>query len=235
MGFMRRAIWLAIGPVAFAALVAVAEACGGGSADVGPEGDGGGEASTSPDGDVTPPSGGDASTTDDGGEAEGGANFDGGDLGGDDAGPDGGPCNEILNEAPAVASSCVSAIPVFSGGPLVAGTYYLTAVSAIGSKAFCKNTFLPVGFRQTMQVKVDATGTATAEVATQIAGGVLRHTTVTFSPKPGDATPAVGQSVCPARPAGDVPYTSAIRLNKQILTVVLPYGAGIALYRYERQ
>jgi hypothetical protein len=230
---MRRAT-LAATVLAVASAGAIVEACAGDQTGIGPGTDAGSEASLEGSTEA-----GDAHDDAAGEITDGGANLDpDAEIGGDDAGPDGAPCNVIPNEAPAVASSCISLVPPFQGGALVAGTYYLTAVSAIGSRMFCKNTFLPIGFRETMIVTVDATGTATAEVASQVAGGVLRHSTVTFKPTPTNATPAKGQSVCPPKPAGDVPYTSMPRPAapaKQLLSIILPYGAGFAIYRFEKK
>jgi hypothetical protein len=230
MRIMTRGI-LAVTALALAAAGATVEACGGDSSPIGPGGDAGGDTSTGPE------TGGDTGAGDDAGEVtDGGANLDpDADLGGDDAGPDGAPCNGVANEAPAVASSCISLVPAPEGGAIVAGTYYLTAVAVIGSRKFCKDTFLPVGFRETMIVTVDSTGNATGEIAAQVAGGILRHSTVTFKPTPTNQTPAKTQSICPPKPdVGDVPYTSRVAVTgKQVLSVLLPYGLGFAIYRYD--
>jgi hypothetical protein len=152
----------------------------------------------------------------------------------DDAG-DAAPCNAVANEATAINSSCISAIPPLPGGALVAGKYYLTAVSALGSRPFCQNLFQPVSFKETMVLTVDANGTGTADAILQLATQAPRTTTSTIDPGPGDTSPAMGAGVCPPRGMGNLRYFSGVRNNVQVLAITGAYGQGAAIYRFERQ
>jgi hypothetical protein len=154
---------------------------------------------------------------------------------GDDAGPDGGPCNTVVNLAPAVTSTCVSALPTFAGGPLVAGTYHLVAVTAIASKAQC-GRFTPVTFRETLDLTVDPTGVGTAETVTRIATTGAKHRTTKLAPGASNSSPLTATPICPADVAGSVRYGSALTpAAKQELVVVLPYGVGTGVYHFEKQ
>lgn len=184
------------------------------------------------------PGAGDGTTPDAAPSAEsvndGGANIDP-DAGGlDDAGPDGGACNAVANAAPAVTSSCISVIPTFGGGSLVAGTYYLESVQAIGGPAFCKNAFVPTGFRETVELTVSA-GVGTAESAMEIGTTGLHHRTRTLTPGANDTSPAVMTPVCPASAAVTVRYESAVASGRQRLVVLGAYGSGTAVYTYAKQ
>jgi hypothetical protein len=216
-------------------VVSAVVACGGSDDTIAPGTDGGTGDETTP-----PPPGGDGGGTDaaeDGEVTDGGANIDPDAGGFDDGGPDGGPCNTVANAAPAISSSCISIVPVAEGGALVAGKYYLAAVAVLGTPNFCKNTFIPIGFRETLDLAVGSDGVGTAEIAFQIAGGNLQHRTTTFAPSAGNASPATATTICPANGnTGPVAYTSALRANnKQIVSLRLPYGAGEAIYRFEKQ
>lgn len=228
---MRKA-WLVIGSLAVGS--AFAAACGNDAVTVGGGDDAGGaEASTPPsDGSAPPGDGGD-----DGGDIvnDGGANIDV-DAGDDDAGADAGRCNAVLNDAPATVSTCISLVPQFTGGALVPGKHWLTGVAALGSQAFCQGTFIPVGFKETLDLAVTG-GTATLNTAFEIGGPPVRHRTSTLTPGAGDTSPAAAQATCPALgAAGSVPYSSRVSpAGKQVVLALLPYGRGAAIYRFERQ
>jgi hypothetical protein len=230
-----------VGSIAASVGVALA-ACGGSESGVGtPSDDGGGtpEGSTGDESTTTPPTtppGTDAG--DDGGDiTDGGSNFDP-DAGDDGGLPDGGKCNTLDNNAAAITSTCVSKRPILAGGALVAGKYFLTAVRDLGTKPFCTTTFIPTGFKETLDLTVSGT-TATAETVTAI-GGVAagRHATTTFTTNAGNISPMQGQQTCPVVGAGGlVPYEVTIpaATGKVTLVVILPYGKGEAIYTYEKQ
>jgi hypothetical protein len=231
---MRRARRLSI--AAFFSLGTLAGALGAASQGCGSDSGGG---SPSDEAGADAPQPGEAGTdgaADSGEVTDGGSNIEPDASASDDAGPDGGPCNAVSNDAPAIASICISVLPLFEGGPIEPGTYYLTAVAAIASKAFCQSSFIPTGFRETMVVTVDPAGVATAELAVQIAGSGVLHRTASFAPGSGGTSPATGTSTCPPDVPGKVPYTSAVRnTGRHVLSLLLPYGKGAAVYRFEKQ
>jgi hypothetical protein len=156
------------------------------------------------------------------------------DGGPDDFGPDGGPCNLVINDAPAITSTCASSLPLFSGGSLVDGRYFLTSVTAWATSNYCQARFIPVGMRETMELTVDG-GVATAETVLQLAGTGPRHRTATIVPGAKDSSPAQVTSTCPVGAPGQVRYHSSIVNGKHRLSVVLPYGAGLGIYILEKQ
>jgi hypothetical protein len=214
--------WLVIGVLA-AGASALAAACGNDSVGVGAE-DAGAESSVAADGGGVPV--GDA------------GDLDAGEVvtDDDDAGADAGPCNAVANTAPSTVSTCISLIPKFSGGAIVPGTYWLTAVAALGSATFCQGTFIPVGFKETVDVTVTG-GTATLESVFEIGGPPTHHRSATITPGAGDTSPATSQATCPTLGAtGNVRYTSRLNAGgKQVILALLPYGAGAAIYRFEKQ
>jgi hypothetical protein len=232
---MARHGLLGLGFFSLVAAVAVTEACGGSSdgtpADtIGSEAGTGSEASTDND----------ASAADDGAASDGEVIGDGGsnidpDAGDDDAGTDAGPCNTLANTAPPIASACVSFAPVLGGGPLVAGTYFLTHVAALATPSFCQMKFVPTGFKETLDLTVSATGVGTAETHTNIAGGGSRHRTATLTPAPADQSPLAAAPVCPPGASASVQYASIMANGKQELVMRLAYGKGEALYRFQKQ
>jgi hypothetical protein len=175
---------------------------------------------------------------DDGGEVtDGGENLDPDASDVPDATlPDGGACNTLDNAAPAVSSTCASSIPILGGGAIPAGTYYLTAVSDLGTVAFCKNTFVPVGFKETVKLTVDGTtdGGLLAETVTKLANNPNRPRTDTFVPASAVNRITV-TGVCPVTPAANVEYGYGIRNTKPTLRMILPYGRGQAVYEFEKQ
>jgi hypothetical protein len=181
----------------------------------------------------------DAPTTDpDAGEpiTDGGSNIDLDASLDDDAG-DAAPCNALANGAPAVASACISNIPVLPGGALVAGSYHLTNVLALGNPAFCQTQFRPAMFQETMDLAVDANGVGTANIVLKIATQPQRTRTITLDPPANNASPLLATQTCPPRGGdnGNVRYFSGLRNNEQVLILLLQYGNGGALYRFVKQ
>lgn len=164
---------------------------------------------------------------------DGGSNIDP-DAGTDDAGLDGGPCNALDNTAAPVTSTCASFAPILGGGTLVAGTYFLTHVTALAAANFCQTKFVPTGFKETLALTV-AAGVGTAETATSLAGGGTRHHTSTLTPAPGDKSPLEAAPTCPPGAPTSAGYASALVNGKQELVLRLAYGKGEALYRFEKQ
>lgn len=224
---MRRSWLFAVGLALGAS--ALASACGNESAVIG-DGDAGSSDTGAPLDDAGAP-------LDDGGEeiTDGGSNIDP-DGGPADAGlPDGGACNAVINDAPAVVSTCISVLPAFTGGALVAGKYWLTGVAALGSPAFCKSSFVPTGIKETVEMTLSG-ATATMNVAFEVGGFPTYHRTSTLTPGANDSSPAAGEATCPPGGAGPVRYTSRVNSNgKQIVLALLPYGKGAAIYRFEKQ
>lgn len=219
-----------------AVLVGVAgAACGGSEATIA---GGDGSVDATDESSSTDSAGGDAANSDGGDSvSDGGSNIDP-DGGGDpDAGlPDGGACNAVDNTAPAVTSTCTSFAPPLRGGALVAGKYYLSAVTALASSAFCAGSFLPTGFKQTLEMLVDASGVGTVQGTGQLALGPTRHATDVLTPGAGDTSPLQSARTCPATLAtSSVRYESATAAGKTTLVLRLPYGKSEALYRYDKQ
>jgi hypothetical protein len=155
-----------------------------------------------------------------------------------DAGPDdGGACNTIDNVAPATSSRCRSGLPQFLGGALVSGTYYLVDVAAIATQNYCTTKFVPVSFRETANLVVDATtGVGTVDTALQVAALGVRHASATIAPSANNTSPAHVTPVCNGGDsAGDTPYTSLSVNGKQDLAIIGKYGTGIAIYRFRQQ
>jgi hypothetical protein len=153
----------------------------------------------------------------------------------EDAGPDAGSCNVVVNVAPAIVSACISTIPNLGGGALVAGTYHLVNVNALGSALFCQNRFIPTGFKETLVLTVDGAGVGKAETISQIAGRVARSRTTTFDPGQNDTSPMTSTQTCPPRAGTMVQYASHLRNNKQVLRMRLPYGQDEAIFVFEKQ
>jgi hypothetical protein len=164
---------------------------------------------------------------------EGGSNID--PDGGTDLLPDGGKCNDIDQRGGLVTSTCSSTAEALSGGKLVAGTYRLTAVTALGSLAFCRNQFVPTGFRETLEL-TDGTLAFVVQAVADVATLPRRRTTSTFTPFPGDTSPLTAREICPeSKGATGVQYESVTDNGKTRLTLVLPYGRGIGVYRFEKE
>jgi hypothetical protein len=223
---MARRSLLATGGFGLVAALGLAQACGG-SSDVAPDG---GDAST--EGGAND----DAAATDgsldgskDGSIDDGGANID--PDAGDDA-PDSAACNNVVNDAPPITSTCVSAAPVLGGGALVAGKYHLVGVAALGTQSFCQTRFVPTGFKETAELTVDAQGVGTAETHTNIGGGGSRRRTTTLTPSAGNTSPLQATSTCPIPGTAPTPYFSGVVAGKQQLVLRLAYGKGEALYRF---
>jgi hypothetical protein len=167
---------------------------------------------------------------------DGGSNIDldGGEE--DDAGPDAAACNTIQNQAAAVISTCASVAPILGGGALVAGTYHLVSVTALGTQNFCNNKFVPVGFKQTVELTVATDGVGTAQSVGQIGQSVPRHRTSTLAPGANNTSPLTATQVCPTQTAaGQFAYASGPRNNKQAIALYDRYGQGLALYIYVKQ
>jgi hypothetical protein len=174
-------------------------------------------------------SGGDGAASSDSGEVitDGGSNpvLDGsGDDGGGDNAPDGGACNTITDTATGIASTCASVEPTLGGGALVAGTYHLTAVTAYGSDKFCKSEFVPVGFKETVDLAV-AAGVGTADAVLQLEMTKERRTSSTLTPGANGASPLTAQDTCPASTTTEqVKYESTTTGGKTVLILRLAYG-----------
>jgi hypothetical protein len=164
---------------------------------------------------------------------DGGANID------PDAGvvdvPDAAPCNTLANTAPPITSKCVSTVNVLGGGALVAGTYFLVGVDALAPPNFCQKSFVPTGFKETLELTVSATGVGTAETHSNVAGGASRRATSTLTPTGTNKSPLQATPTCPTAAAAAVPYQSMVIAGRQQLVVRLPYGKAEALYRFEKQ
>ncbi len=177
---------------------------------------------------------------DDGGQvvSEGGSNpvLDGGDDGGGDQALDGGACNGLVNAAPSVTSACASVKPILAGGQLVAGTYYLTGVTAFGTAAFCKNGFIPVGFKETGVMTVNGEVGSFNSVL-QLAATAERRTSATLTPGVNNSSPLTEQTTCPVTSASDQ-AAYEVRKNvagKTVLVLRFPYAKDRADYRFELQ
>jgi hypothetical protein len=199
----------------------------------------GAETSTETDGSSTTNNDTGSSSSDAGidGEAitDGGGNIDP-DAGEDDAGLDAAICNAVTNDAPAVDSECISVAPIFPGGALVAGKYYLTAVKLHAPPNFCQNAFQKASFKQTMELTVDGNGVGTANVIAQVANGPGRTRTTTLDPPANNGSPLVATPTCPPRNGGNVVYFSGLRNAKQTLIIRGAYGQNaVADYQYEKQ
>lgn len=169
---------------------------------------------------------------------EGGSNvvLDGGKDGGGDTTADGGACNAIANAAPPVTSQCASLEPILGGGQLVAGTYYLTAVTAYATADFCKNTFIPVSIKETAAITVSGE-VGTVEDVSQLATTAERRTSTTLTPGANNASPLTEETSCPVT-AGSQEVKYAARPDaaaKAVLVLRLPYGKAEADYRFEKQ
>jgi len=208
--------------------VCAAVACGGSSTGAAIPGDDGGnaEATTGTDG-AGGTDGGDNTITDGGSniDPDGGTNVD-------DAGLDAGRCNAIDNAGAAVTSTCTSVPPTPTGGALVAGKYNLVSVTDLGSVGFCKSTFIPIGFRGSIDLTVTGT-TATMETVTDIAPSTRERRTLSLTTTATNTSPLTAAETCPTTGApGNVFYSSSVQGGKQTLALVLPYGKGTALYTY---
>src|SRR5262249_48651687 len=97
-----------------------------------------------------------------------------------------------------------------------------------------KNTFLPTGFKERIELTVSAAN-ATAETVTELAaGGGARRKTVTLTTT--GSSPMTAAETCPNPSApGAVPYISGVLGGVQTLAMILPYGKGEAVYTYRKQ
>jgi hypothetical protein len=221
-----------LGAVIVGGALGLALACGGSNATEvtgAPPGDGQTPTVTTPTAtDGTPRRDRDAAP--DGATLEGGSNID---L---EAGvlPDAGKCNDIDQRGALVTSTCSSTAPTLSGGKLVAGTYRLTAVTALGGLAFCRNQFVPTAFRETL-VLSNGPATFTADVVLDVADLPRQRTTSALTPFPGNTSPLTAREICPeSKTATGVAYESQTEGEKTHLTLLLPYGRGVGVYRFER-
>lgn len=240
---MKRAHLLGVfGLAAIAAITAIACGDDGDTTIASPDAgapDGGNPVVTPVTDAATTPDAGDAGDDDDDSDAstidDGGANIDPDAGDDDDDAGDAGPCNTVTNDAPSILSLCSSQIPGLTGGALVAGTYRLTQVAALGSVAFCENQFVPVRIAETMVLTVDATGTGTAQLVTTIANSQKsKANTLTLAPT-NNASPLAQTQTCPPKDGEKTIYESVVRNQKQLLIIEENYGTGRGLYRYEKQ
>lgn len=222
MSAVTRRAWLWSG-----ALGLFIAACGGTAATIDP--------APSPDG-AGSGAGSETDPGDAGADAEaitgGGSNID------PDAGAEGdagAPCNAIVNDSPAVTSKCTSLAPTLLGGALVAGKYRLAAVNALGQPKFCQQNFVPVTFKQTMDLTVDGDGVGTANLVVEVAGAPPRTRTTTLDPAGKQGSPLEATATCPPSPAAKVAYFSGPRAGTQSIILRLEYGAGQGLYRFDKQ
>lgn len=190
-------------------------------------------------GDDGSPTGDDGSPNDDAEVpiTEGGSNpdLDASDEGGDDTAPDGGACNTITNASPSVSSTCASEAPILGGGTLVAGTYYLTSVTAFGTAAFCKSDFIPVGIKETVQMTVTG-GVGAADIVSELAMTKERRASVELTPGANDASPLTLKTTCPASTTSDqVKYEMRSTTAKTVLVLRLAYAKDEADYTFEKQ
>jgi hypothetical protein len=166
---------------------------------------------------------------------DGGSNIDPDAGDEDDAGPDASLCNAVVNGAAAINSTCTSNPFAFAGHALVAGTYHLTTVTALGSPTFCQNQFVPISFKGTMELTVTG-NIATAQTAIKIGTNNTRHRTWKLDPGEANASPLTETQTCPSGDAAKVDYQTGLGTGGiQVLTLRRPYGNGYALYRYAKQ
>lgn len=166
---------------------------------------------------------------------DGGVNIDPDASDDEDSGPDAAPCNALGIDAGKINSRCQSVIPGFNGGALVAGTYHLVRVDALGSQQFCGNTFNAIPIAETLELTVDGQGVGTAQTVTVVANRAPKTTTLTLDPPDSGASPLVLTPVCPSKKGDKVPYTSNAKSGKQTLVLQLGYGnGGQALYHFEK-
>ena len=240
---MKRIGWLGLGLVWVGGIVA-GVACGSsdGAVDIGAPDSGSPSPTTTPTTSSTTPGGGtsdEAGPGDDAGQpvTDGGDNIDpdAGDLG-DASLPDGGACNTLDNTAPAITSDCASLIPILGGGTIQPGTYFLTSVTDLGTPSFCKNNFVPEGFKETMAITVDTAidGGFVAQTVTKLATGPNRPRTETIVPTQG-TTHATITGVCPVTASANTEYGVGQKDGKPALRMILPYGRGQAVYVFEKQ
>lgn len=150
--------------------------------------------------------------------------------------PDGGPCNAITNAAVAVTSACSSEEPILGGGDLVAGTYYLKAVTAYATAAFCKSTFVPVSIRETVEMTVSASGVGTVQTVSQLANAAERRSSLSLTPGANDSSPLTEATTCPSGAASaQVKYEARTIAAATVVILRLPYAKDEADYRFEKQ
>lgn len=184
-------------------------------------------------GDVTtnPDSGDDDDDSDASAIDDGGANIDP-DAGDDDDAGDAAPCNTVTNDATSILSICDSQIPGLTGGALVAGTYHLTQVAALGSATFCQTQFVPTRIAETLVLGADGT----AQLVTTIGNSQKsKANTLVLVPGAANTSPLEQTQTCPVKPEEKTIYESVLRNQKQILIIEENYGTGRGLYRYEKQ
>ena len=168
---------------------------------------------------------------------EGGSNpdLDGGDDGGGDKAADGGDCNAVVNASPSVSSTCASEAPALTGGALVAGAHFLTAVTTYGTATFCKSSFIPVGIKETVEMTVTA-GVGSLDTVTELAMTKERRTSSTFTPGANDTSPLTAHTTCPSATASaQVKYEVKNVAAKTVLVVRLPYAKDEADYTFVKQ
>lgn len=233
---------------AFAVVGFVFAACGGDDAAVNVSaGDGGnGDATTSGDDGSSPndsSTGTDGNTgTDDGGDiTDGGANFgDGGDNGDGGDLADGGECNTV-DVGPAIMSDCSSTIPDNIGGAIVSGTYTLTKVTDLGSRAFCTGTFTPVSFKGGIVLAAGVTvgGPVSAMLALNADGTRRKSYNWSATPAAGNRSPLAIDQSCPTVATSSKPYSSFVSTGAaavQVFEIIDDYGTagGRAIYHFEK-
>lgn len=209
------------------AFVGVVVACGGSDGNVDtttPDASTGDGASTQP-----PTSDAGGTLSDSGTEVigDGGANLD--PDAGDTTLPDGGKCNDIVNSAKAIVSTCASTAPILGGGTIVAGTYALVSVTALGTPSFCNSQFVATGLKETLEITASANG-FDSQTVTEIGGGGARRRSQTMTAQQGQL---VVTQTCPTSATLATRYASGIVNGKQRLVMRLPYGKGEGLYAYE--
>ena len=202
------------------------------------------ESSTSVDDDASNPpqdAGPDAEDITDGGDLP--PEDDGG-ITDPDGGFDAGPACDALKPGAFVTSTCSTLSRIHAGGALTSGTYQLTNVTVLGTKAFCiaGGGFVPYDHRGALQVTATSATSATFELLDQYrkAGGpiALRPTTVRY-----DVTAAANAAQLTFTPQ-ECALTAAPSLvsysvgtlaatGKKTITLRLPYGAkGSANYTF---
>jgi hypothetical protein len=167
--------------------------------------------------------------------------LDGG-AGDGDGGIDAGGACAALTSGAYVDSSCSSKLAVYAGGALTTTTYDLTSVQALGSVAYCATTFKVLEhkgalvataaspttarfqfleqYREKTNIPIKSVVTVRHDVDVAAAGNALTFTPVASCP---------GAKAPPAGATYTVPVSKG---GKKLLTLVLPYGKGTAVYRF---
>jgi flagellar capping protein FliD len=101
--------------------------------------------------------------------------------------------------------------------------------------AFCKTGFIPVGFKETVEMTVNA-GVGSADTVSQLATAKERRSSETLTPGTNNSSPLTAQATCPAATATtQVKSTASSVAAKATITLRLPYGKDEADYTFEAQ